>query len=154
MIETIERKLTRDHRPVTPARLAGHAALHRAWRHHIPRFPFRGVFWGNRRHQQKKAPLATGKPPATLGADVTIRINAVDSRYNVPRLQRIHRYNVLFPSSRFHVMEKRTVVTTNFFPSLWEYAVTRLKCVRARGSLQIRRFETGAGLTMRPNAWE
>ena len=29
----------------------------------------------------------------------------VESRYNVPRLQRIHRYNVLFPRSRFHVME-------------------------------------------------
>ena len=29
----------------------------------------------------------------------------VESRYNVPRLQRIHRYNVLVPRSRFHVME-------------------------------------------------
>ena len=34
-----------------------------------------------------------------LGPDTTYY------RYNVPRLQRIHRYNVLFPRSRFHVME-------------------------------------------------
>ena len=61
--------------------------------------------------------------------------NTVLSCYNVPRLQRIHRYKVLFPRSRFHVMEnssvriQRTIFTTYFFPTPWEYVVTRLECI-------------------------
>ena len=36
---------------------------------------------------------------------IALNIRTVESHYNVPRLQRIHRYNVLLPKSRFHVME-------------------------------------------------
>ena len=34
-----------------------------------------------------------------------MNISAVESRYKLPRLQRIYRYNVLSPRSPFHVME-------------------------------------------------
>ena len=57
----------------------------------------------------------------------------VESRYNVPLLQRIHRYNVLFPRSRFHVMENSrsgynvlSLQRTFFDPLGVRYNATRL----------------------------
>ena len=41
----------------------------------------------------------------TFTATNTQPTKPVESRYNVSRLQRIQRYNVLLPRSRFHVME-------------------------------------------------
>ena len=56
----------------------------------------------------------------------------MESRYNVPRLQRIHRSNVLFPRSRFHVMKNSrseyNVLSLQRFRPLWKYVVTRLDC--------------------------
>ena len=56
------------------------------------------------------------------------------SRYNRVALQRIHRYNVLFPWSRFHVMENSRSgynvlsLQRTFFRHPWEYFITRLDC--------------------------
>ena len=54
------------------------------------------------------------------------------------RLQRIHRYNVLFPRSRFHVMENSRFgynvlsFQRTFFRPPREYVITRLNCTYIR----------------------
>ena len=66
--------------------------------------------------------------PGNVGSDV------VESRYNVPRLRRIHRYDMLSPRSRFLVTENcrsghnvLSLQRTSFRPT-WEYVVT-LGCI-------------------------
>ena len=49
-----------------------------------------------------KDPSGGARKSQTSKSTVAILfLYTVESRYNVPRLQRIHRYNVLFPKSRF-----------------------------------------------------
>ena len=70
----------------------------------------------------------------------------IDS-YSRVALQRIHRYNVLFPRSRFHVMEKTRSgynvlsLQLTFFRLPWVYVITRLDCIHYSPHLmKCRRF--------------
>ena len=90
-----------------------------AYFEHVKRQPSRGEVSKYHPHDHLFAYISTFA--LIVNANVLIDQHCrctIESRYNVPRLQRIRRYNVFLPRSRFHVREysriQLTIVTTYF----------------------------------------
>ena len=85
--------------------------------------------------------------------DKIIIIGTVESRYNVPRLQRIHPTSSQVPISRkgkISVWIQRTIVRTYFFPTPSEYVVTRLSTV-VEGNSKSHAISSSLQLNSNPN---